>query len=130
MPCTSLSAEGCAWLVARPDELRAATNNFAPGRRLDTGGAPITYRGLLPGVLPAGKATPVAVRRDLWAAEDIVALHSGRAERLARLQHPNILPLLGIGELPHPVHRIVGVPLVDVVHPLMPARTLILTPKP
>ena len=130
MPCTSPSADGCARLAARPDELREATKNFAPERRLDAGGAPITYRGELPGASPRGKATPVVVRRDLWAAEDIVALYSGRAERLAQLQHPHILPLLGVAELPHPVHRIVGAPLVDVVYPMMPARTLTLNPKP
>ena len=50
----------------------------------------IRYRGELPGTSPGDKAIPVAVSRGSWICSAYIS-----AEELAKLQHPNILPLLG-----------------------------------
>lgn len=102
------------------------TRNFSPLNRMDRGGLTSTYRGEVPGALTGEKAIPVAVRRGPWGYKDAFAL-DGWADKTARLQHPNILPLLGVAvsarqQHPYKTGRLFGDKRVDLVHPMMPVR--------
>ena len=127
--CASISMQkaqrgGLLLLVGRSDEVRKATNNFASENKMRGGSgwdsSTTCYRGELPGASPGDKAIPVAVRRGSWM---YLVVHS--AEQLARLRHPNILPLLGFAaQSPHPnlMSLMFGGDPKYCVNPLMPVR--------
>ncbi|XXG89608.1 hypothetical protein AAC387_Pa12g1570 [Persea americana] len=84
--------------IYKDEEIRIATDNLSPDKRLDSGGNGVVYRGKLDG-------TDVAVKSPIQGGKDHI-LHE--LEILNQVNHQSIVPLLGQGlydDLPHIVYK-------------------------